>query len=235
MSNHLEAKMGEIADTVLLPGDPLRAKYIAETFLENPVCYNRVRNAFGYTGTYKGKKVSVQGTGMGIPSISIYAHELINDYGVKKLFRVGTSGGMSPDVHVRDVVLAQAATTDSSIIHNTFGGGIYYAPISDFGLLDTAYHAAQDLNIPVRVGNVLAEDRFYNDEMDRQKLVDYGVIATEMESAALFMLAAKFNVRALSVLTISNHLMTGESTSAEEREKSFNDMIKVALEAAVKG
>jgi len=235
MSNHLEAKMGEIADTVLLPGDPLRAKYIAETFLENPVCYNRVRNAFGYTGTYKGKKVSVQGTGMGIPSISIYAHELINDYGVKKLFRVGTSGGMSPDVHVRDVVLAQAATTDSSIIHNTFGGGIYYAPISDFGLLDTAYHAAQDLNIPVRVGNVLAEDRFYNDEMDRQKLVDYGVIATEMESAALFMLAAKFHVRALSVLTISNHLMTGESTSAEEREKSFNDMIKVALEAAVKG
>ncbi|WP_367296444.1 purine-nucleoside phosphorylase [Levilactobacillus yonginensis] len=235
MSNHLEAKMGDIADTVLLPGDPLRAKYIAETFLENPVCYNRVRNAFGYTGTYKGKKVSVQGTGMGIPSISIYAHELINDYGVKKLFRVGTSGGMSPDVHVRDVVLAQAATTDSSIIHNTFGGGIYYAPISDFGLLDTAYHAAQDLNIPVRVGNVLAEDRFYNDEMDRQKLVDYGVIATEMESAALFMLAAKYHVRALSVLTISNHLMTGESTSAEEREKSFNDMIKVALEAAVKG
>lgn len=234
MSNHLEAKMGDIADTVLLPGDPLRAKYIAETFLENPVCYNTVRNAFGYTGTYKGKRISVQGTGMGIPSISIYTNELISEYGVKTLFRVGTSGGMSPDVHVRDVVLAQAASTDSSIIHNTFGGGIYYAAISDFGLLDTAYHVAQDLKIPVRVGNVLAEDRFYNDEMDRQKLVDYGVIATEMESTALFMLAAKYHVRALSVLTISNHLMTGESTTLEEREKSFNDMIKVALDTAAK-
>ena len=234
MSNHLEAKMGDIADTVLLSGDPLRAKYIAETFLENPVCYNTVRNAFGYTGTYKGKRISVQGTGMGIPSISIYTNELISEYGVKTLFRVGTSGGMSPDVHVRDVVLAQAASTDSSIIHNTFGGGIYYAAISDFGLLDTAYHVAQDLKIPVRVGNVLAEDRFYNDEMDRQKLVDYGVIATEMESTALFMLAAKYHVRALSVLTISNHLMTGESTTPEEREKSFNDMIKVALDTAAK-
>ncbi|KRL94233.1 purine-nucleoside phosphorylase [Levilactobacillus hammesii] len=233
MSNHLEAKMGDIADTVLMPGDPLRAKYIAENFLENPVCYNKVRNAFGYTGTYKGHRISVQGTGMGIPSISIYAHELINDYGAKKLFRVGTAGGMSPDVHVRDVVLAQGSTTDSAIIHNTFGGGIYYATLSDFGLLDAAYHAAKDMQIPVKVGNILAEDRFYNDEMDRQKLVDYGVIATEMESAALFLIAAKYHVKALSVLTISNHLVTGESTSPEERETSFNDMIKVALEAAI--
>ncbi|QMU07274.1 purine-nucleoside phosphorylase [Levilactobacillus suantsaii] len=234
MSNHLEAKSGDIADTVLMPGDPLRAKYIAETYFENPVCYNKVRNAFGYTGTYKGHRISVQGTGMGIPSISIYAHELITEYGAKKLFRVGTSGGMSPDVHVRDVILAQAATTDSSIIHNVFGGGIYYAPISDFGLLDNAYHAAQDLHIPVKVGNVLAEDRFYNDEMDRQKLVDYGVLATEMESAALFLIAAKYHVKAMSVLTISNHLVTGESTTPEEREKSFDDMIKVALEAAIR-
>lgn len=234
MSNHLEAKKGDIADTVLMPGDPLRAKYIAETYLDNPVCYNKVRNAFGYTGTYKGHRISVQGTGMGIPSISIYAHELVTEYGAKKLFRVGTSGGMSPDVHVRDVVLAQAATTDSSIIHNIFGGGIYYAPISDFGLLDNAYHAAQDLNIPVKVGNVLAEDRFYNDEMDRKKLVDYGVIATEMESAALFLIAAKYHVKAMSVLTISNHLITGESTTPEEREKSFDDMIKVALEGAIR-
>ncbi|GEO69874.1 purine-nucleoside phosphorylase [Levilactobacillus acidifarinae] len=234
MSNHLEAKQGDIADTVLMPGDPLRAKYIAETYLDNPVCYNKVRNAFGYTGTYKGHRISVQGTGMGIPSISIYAHELVTEYGAKKLFRVGTSGGMSPDVHVRDVVLAQAATTDSSIIHNIFGGGIYYAPISDFGLLDNAYHAAKELNIPVKVGNVLAEDRFYNDEMDRKKLVDYGVIATEMESAALFLIAAKYHVKAMSVLTISNHLITGESTTPEEREKSFDDMIKVALEAAIR-
>ncbi|KRM60205.1 purine-nucleoside phosphorylase [Secundilactobacillus malefermentans] len=235
MSEHIEAKKGDIADTVLLPGDPLRAKYIAETFFENPVRYNTVRNAFGYTGTYKGKRVSVQGTGMGIPSISIYTNELINEYGVKTLFRVGSSGGMSPDVHVRDVILAEGATTDSSIIHNTFGGGIYFAPIADFGLLDTAYHAADELDIPVRVGNVLSEDRFYNDEMDRQKLVDYGVAATEMETAALYLLAAKYHVRALAVLTISNHLITGEETTAEEREKSFNDMIKVALETAVKG
>ncbi|GAK48453.1 purine nucleoside phosphorylase [Secundilactobacillus oryzae JCM 18671] len=235
MSEHLEAKKGDIADTVLLPGDPLRAKYIAETFLENPVRYNTVRNAFGYTGTYKGKRISVQGTGMGIPSISIYTNELITEYGVKTLFRVGSSGGMSPDVHVRDVILAQGATTDSSIIHNTFGGGIYFAPIADFGLLDTAYHAAQDLDIPVRVGNVLSEDRFYNDEMDREKLVQYGVAATEMEAAALYLLAAKYHVRALAVLTISNHLVTGEETTAEEREKSFDDMIKVALETAVNG
>lgn len=235
MSEHIEAKKGDIADTVLLPGDPLRAKYIAETFFENPVRYNTVRNAFGYTGTYKGKRVSVQGTGMGIPSISIYTNELINEYGVKTLFRVGSSGGMSPDVHVRDVILAEGATTDSSIIHNTFGGGIYFTPIADFGLLDTAYHAADELDIPVRVGNVLSEDRFYNDEMDRQKLVDYGVAATEMETAALYLLAAKYHVRALAVLTISNHLITGEETTAEEREKSFNDMIKVALETAVKG
>ncbi len=172
---------------------------------------------------------------MGIPSISIYTNELITEYGVKTLFRVGSSGGMSPDVHVRDVILAQGATTDSSIIHNTFGGGIYFAPIADFGLLDTAYHAAQDLDIPVRVGNVLSEDRFYNDEMDREKLVQYGVAATEMEAAALYLLAAKYHVRALAVLTISNHLVTGEETTAEEREKSFDDMIKVALETAVNG
>ncbi len=165
---------------------------------------------------------------------SLKHNELLSAQGIK-FFDAGTSGGMSPDVHVRDVVLAQSATTASSIIQNTFGPGIYYTPISDFGLLDTAYHVAQDLKIPVRVGNILAEDRFYNDEMDRQKLIDYGVIATEMESSALFLLAAKFRVRALSVLTISNHLITGESTTPEEREKSFNDMIKVALDTAVKG
>lgn len=234
MSVHIEAKMGEVADTVLLPGDPLRAKYIAETFLSNVTQYNSVRNAFGFTGEYKGKKVSVQGTGMGIPSISIYTNELMREYGVKKLFRVGTCGGMGKEIKVRDVVIAQAATTDSSIIYNTFGGGIYYAPIADFELLDKAYHVAQEENIPVKVGNVLSEDRFYNDEIDRQKLVDYGILGTEMEAAALYMLAAKYGCKALAILTISNHLITGEETTPKERETSFNDMIKIALETAIK-
>lgn len=233
MSTHIAAQKGEIADTVLLPGDPLRAKYIAETFLENTECYNTIRNAFGYTGTYKGKRVSVQATGMGIPSISIYTNELINEYGVKTLIRVGTCGGMSPDIHVRDVLIAQGASTDSSIIRNTFGRDIYYAPLADFTMVEKAHQVAQANQIPVQVGNVLSEDRFYNDEIDRQKLVQYGVKGAEMEAAALYLLAAKYGVRALAVLTISNHIITGEETTAEEREKSFDDMIKVALETAI--
>ena len=159
MSNHIEAKIGEVADVVLLPGDPLRAKYIAEKFLENPVCYNHIRNMFGYTGTYKGHKVSIQGTGMGIPSISIYAHELICDYHAKKLIRVGTCGGLKDDVHVRDVVIAQGTTTDSGIIVRTFGDGLHYAPLADFELLGKAYHHAKKLNIPVKIGNVYCQDR----------------------------------------------------------------------------
>lgn len=157
MSNHIEAKKGEIAEAVLLPGDPLRAKYIAEKFLENPVCYNHIRNMFGYTGTYKGKKITVQGTGMGIPSISIYAHELICDYGAKKLIRVGTCGGLKDDVHVRDVVIAQGTTTDSGIVVRTFGAGLHYAPLADFELLGKAYHNAKKMNIPVKVGNVYCQ------------------------------------------------------------------------------
>ncbi len=233
MSTHIEAKAGEIADRVLLPGDPLRAKYIAETFLEDAKCYNKIRNAFGFTGTYKGKKVSIQGTGMGIPSISIYTNELIREYGVKKLFRVGTCGAMSTDVNVYDVIIAQGTTTDSGIIVNTFGPGITYAPLADFKLLHTAYETAKARNIAVKVGNVLSEDRFYNDEIDRKKLVEYGILATEMEAAALYTLAAKYHVQALAILTASNHLITGEETTAEEREKSFNNMIELALETAV--
>jgi len=233
MSTHIAAAQGEIAERILLPGDPLRAKYIAETFLEGAVCYNSIRNAFGYTGTYKGQKISVQGTGMGMPSISIYVNELIRDYGCKTLLRVGTCGGMSPDVHIRDVLLAQGTTTDSGIIQNTFGSGMYYAPLADFSLLHAAYENAKTKNIPVRVGNLLSEDRFYNDEMDRQKLVTYGVMATEMEAAALYMLAAKYHVKALAILTASDNLVTGESATAEERQTSFNDMIEIALETAI--
>ena len=232
MSTHIDAPKGAIADVVLLPGDPLRAQYIAENFLENAQRYNTVRNAFGFTGTFEGRRVSVQATGMGIPSISIYVNELIQDYGVKTLIRVGTAGGMGENVKVRDVVLAQGSSTDSSIILNTFGAGLYFAPLADFNLLREAANLADTSAIRYHVGNVLGEDRFYNDEMDRQKLIDYEVLATEMETPALYLLAAKYHVHALSILTVSNHLVTGEETSAQERQTSFNDMIGLALGVA---
>lgn len=232
MSTHIDAPKGAIADVVLLPGDPLRAQYIAENFLDNAQRYNTVRNAFGFTGTFEGRRVSVQATGMGIPSISIYVNELIQDYGVKTLIRVGTAGGMGENVKVRDVVLAQGSSTDSSIILNTFGAGLYFAPLADFNLLREAANLADTCAIRYHVGNVLGEDRFYNDEMDRQKLIDYEVLATEMETPALYLLAAKYHVHALSILTVSNHLVTGEETSAQERQTSFNDMIGLALGVA---
>lgn len=232
MSTHIDAPKGAIADVVLLPGDPLRAQYIAENFLDNAQRYNTVRNAFGFTSTFEGRRVSVQATGMGIPSISIYVNELIQDYGVKTLIRVGTAGGMGENVKVRDVVLAQGSSTDSSIILNTFGAGLYFAPLADFNLLREAANLADTSAIRYHVGNVLGEDRFYNDEMDRQKLIDYEVLATEMETPALYLLAAKYHVHALSILTVSNHLVTGEETSAQERQTSFNDMIGLALGVA---
>lgn len=232
MSTHIGAKAGEIASTVLMPGDPLRAKYIAETYLENPVCYSQVRNMLGYTGIYKGKKISVQGSGMGIPSLAIYTTELIKEYGVKTIYRVGSCGGMSPDVKIRDVILGEAGTTDSSIIANTFGAGMYYSPIADFGLLDSAYHTAQEMGINTKVGNIFAADRFYNDELDLQKLIDYGVLATEMETAGLYLLAAKHHIKALTILTVSDHLLTGEALSAKERETSFDEMAELSLETA---
>ncbi|MDM7530300.1 purine-nucleoside phosphorylase [Lacticaseibacillus paracasei] len=232
MSTHIDAPKGAIADVVLLPGDPLRAQYIAENFLDNAQRYNTVRNAFGFTGTFEGRRVSVQATGMGIPSISIYVNELIQDYGVKTLIRVGTAGGMGENVKVRDVVLAQGSSTDSSIILNTFGAGLYFAPLADFNLLREAANLADTSAIRYHVGNVLGEDRFYNDEMDRQKLIDYEVLATEMETPALYLLAAKYHVHALSILTVSNHLVTGEETSAQERQTSFNEMIGLALGVA---
>lgn len=233
MSTHIGAKKGEIAKTILLPGDPLRAKYIAETFLEDVKQYNSVRNAFGYTGTYKGVPISVQGTGMGVPSISIYVEELINEYDVDVLMRVGSAGGMQKDVHVRDVVLAQGATTDSNINRQTFNNQVDFAPLADFDLLKTAYEKGVEADYTVRVGNVLTADRFYNEELDKKKLADYGVLATEMEAAALYTLAAKYNKKALAVLTISDHIITGEETTAEERERTFDDMIVIALETAL--
>ncbi|WP_349410131.1 purine-nucleoside phosphorylase [Pseudalkalibacillus sp. SCS-8] len=233
MSIHIGANKGDIAETILLPGDPLRAKYIAETFLEDVTCYNEVRGMLGFTGTYKGKRISVQGTGMGVPSISIYAHELIDSYGVKNLIRVGTCGAYQKDVKVRDVILAMSASTDSSTNRHRFGG-IDFAPTANFDLLHDAYGKAVERGLEVKVGNVFTSDTFYNDTMDLAKqLADYQVLAVEMETSALYTLANKFGVNALSVLTVSDHVFTGESTSSEERQKTFNDMIEVALDTAV--
>jgi len=231
MSTHIAARPGQIAETVLLPGDPLRAKYIAETYLEDVEQYNSVRNMFGYTGTYKGKRISVQGTGMGLPSIMIYANELITEYNVQKLIRVGSAGAIQKDIHVRDIVIAQGATTDSSVVANTFNGQVNFAPICNFELMQSAYTVAKERKLSVHVGNVLSSDRFYNEELDKQKLADYGVLAVEMEAAGLYLLAAKYNRKALALLTISDHILTGEETTAEERETTFDDMMLVALES----
>ncbi|GHH98322.1 purine-nucleoside phosphorylase [Neobacillus kokaensis] len=233
MSIHINAKENEIAETVLLPGDPLRAKYIAETFLDGAVCYNEVRNMFGFTGTYKGKRISVQGTGMGVPSISIYIHELMQSYNAQKLIRVGTCGAIQKDVKVRDVILAMSSSSDSNINRLTFGH-VDYAPTANFDLLKKAYDAGIEKGLNLRVGSVFTADSFYNDNEDLEKLARYQILALEMETTALYTLAAKFGRKALSVLTVSDHILTGEVTSAEERQLTFNDMIEVALEAAIK-
>ncbi|GIW25365.1 purine-nucleoside phosphorylase [Meiothermus sp.] len=230
MTPHLSAPFGAIAEAILLPGDPLRAKYIAENFLENPVLYNQVRNMYGYTGTYKGKRVSVQGTGMGIPSASIYIHELIQFYGCKTLIRVGTAGAITERLELRDLVIAQGACTDSSINNLRFAGQ-NYAPLADFELMRRAHDLAQAKNMPVHVGNVLSTDTFYHDQPDPYKIwAQFGVLAVEMEAAGLYTLAAKFGVRALCILTISDHLIRRQQTTPQERQETFNQMVEVALE-----
>ncbi|HAS72795.1 MAG TPA: purine-nucleoside phosphorylase [Clostridiales bacterium UBA8960] len=231
MSTHINAKLGDIADIVLLPGDPLRAKYIAETFLENPVCYNQVRGMYGYTGTYKGVRVSVQGTGMGMPSLSIYVNELLRFYDVKKLIRVGSCGAMQADVKIRDIILAQGASTSSNMNSRRFGL-VNYAPLANFELLHSTYMTALKQGMNVHVGNILSEDSFYDDYNSNrnEKLVDYNILAVEMEAAELYTLAAKYNAKALCVLTVSDSLVTHEETSAEEREKTFGEMITLVLD-----
>ncbi len=233
MSVHIGARENDIAETVLLPGDPLRAKYIAETFLEDVTCYNEVRGMLGFTGTYKGKRVSVQGTGMGVPSISIYINELMQSYGVQQLIRVGTCGAIQKDVKVRDVILAMSASTDSQMNRLTFGG-VDYAPTANFDLLKKAYDTGLEKGLNLKVGNVFTADMFYNDNAELEKWAQYGILAIEMETAALYTLASKFSRKALSVLTVSDHILTGEETTSEERQTTFNDMIVVALEAAIK-
>ncbi|WP_342492979.1 purine-nucleoside phosphorylase [Bacillus sp. FSL W7-1346] len=231
MSVHIGAEKGQIAETVLLPGDPLRAKYIADTYLEDVVCYNEVRGMYGYTGTYKGKRISVQGTGMGVPSISIYVNELIQSYDVQNLIRVGSCGAIKKDVNVRDVILAQTSSTDSQMNRVAFGP-IDYAPCADFGLLKKAYDTAEAKNVAVRVGNVFTADQFYN-EKPLELMDQYGILAVEMETTALYTLAAKFGRKALSILTVSDHVLTGEETTAEERQTTFDEMILIALDSVL--
>lgn len=230
---HIGANRGDVAETVLLPGDPLRAKYIAETFLENVVQYNSVRGMLGFTGYYKGKKVSVQGTGMGVPSIGIYAHELITEFGCKNLIRIGTAGSMNKDVKIRDVVMALASSTDSNINKLRFNGADY-APTANADLLFKAYEIGKQKGLNMKAGNILTSDTFYGDNPDSWKhWAEFGVIAVEMETAQLYTTAAKFGVRALTLLTISDSFITGEVTTPEERQLTFNDMIEVALETAL--
>lgn len=232
MSIHIGAQKGDIAETVLLPGDPLRAKWIAETYFENPVQYNTVRNMFGYTGTYRGKRISVQGTGMGVPSISIYAHELINDFNVKNLIRVGSAGSYQKSVKLRDIVIAMAASSTSGINQARFEGADF-APTASFELFQKAIEIAKDKQIPVKAGNVLTSDEFYADEFESyQKWSKFGVLCVEMESSGLYTIAAKHGVNALSLLTISDSLVTKEKTTTEERETTFSEMVEIALELA---
>ncbi|MCX2837756.1 purine-nucleoside phosphorylase [Salinimicrobium sp. MT39] len=230
MSIHIGAKKGDIAETVLLPGDPLRAKWIAETYLEDVNCYNQVRNMFGYTGTYKGRKISVQGTGMGVPSISIYAHELINEFGVKNLIRVGSAGSYQKSVKLRDIVIAMAASSTSGINQYRFQGADF-APTASFSLFQQAIEKAKEKNIEVKAGNVLTSDEFYADEFESYQMwSNFGVLCVEMESSGLYTIAAKHGVNALSLLTISDSLVTKEKTTTEERESTFKGMVEIALE-----
>ncbi|GGM15965.1 purine-nucleoside phosphorylase [Dactylosporangium sucinum] len=234
MSTHIGAQPGEIAERVLLPGDPLRAKWIAETYLKDARCYSTVRNMLGFTGTYDGVEVSVQGSGMGMPSASIYAHELINDYGVKRLIRVGSCGALVESLKLRDVVAAIGSSTDSMMNRQRFDGLIDYAPVADFGLLRTAVDVAGQQGIEMRVGPILAADAFYTDRPDLyDRLADYGVLAVEMESAAIYTIAARYNAQALTLLTVSDHIKTGERTTAQEREQTFGQMVEVALRTII--
>ena len=233
MSTHLSADPGQIAPHVLMPGDPLRAKWIAETFLEDARCYSEVRGMLGFTGRYHGRAVSVQGSGMGLPSVSIYANELFGEYDVQTVVRVGSCGGLSEDIGLRDIVVASGACTDSSMNRIRFEG-LDYAPVADFGLLRAAFAAAEAKSLQERthVGLILSTDSFYNPRPELvQRLVEYGVLAVEMEASALYTLAAKFNRRALAVCTVSDHVVTGEETTARERERTFSDMVEIALEA----
>ena len=229
MSTHINAKDGEIAKNVLLPGDPLRAKFIAENFLENAKCYNEVRGMFGFTGKYRGIDVSVQGTGMGQPSLSIYATELFKFYGVQNAIRIGTCGAVNESTKLRDTIIVNAACSDSAILTQRFGN-LHFAPTATFSLVKKADEIAQKMNIRYKVGSVASSDLFYDKNENWKKWAEYGVLGIEMESAELFTLAAEFKRNALAIMTVSDHILNGEQTSAQERQTSFKDMMHLALE-----
>ena len=233
MSTHISAAPGQVAPHVLMPGDPLRARWIAENFLDDAECYSEVRGMFGFTGTFRGERVSVQGSGMGLPSLSIYTHELFAEYDVQTVVRVGSCGALSPELRLRDIVLASGACTDSSINKIRFEG-LDYAPVADFGLLRAAYDSAMAKDLPVRtkVGPIFSTDSFYSARPElTTRMASYGVLAVEMEASALYTHAAMFGRRALTVCTVSDHIVTGEHTTSYEREQTFGHMVEIALEA----
>jgi purine-nucleoside phosphorylase len=232
VSIHIGAEPGQIAPTVLLPGDPLRAKYFAETMLKDVFCYNEVRGMLGFTGRYGDKRISVMGTGMGIPTVSIYVHELVTEYNVKTLIRVGTCGAIQPGLRIGDIVLAMAASTNSQINRLRFEG-LDFAPVASFPLLLKAYEVAGDRGARVHVGGILSSDTFYEDNPDWwKKWAAHGTLVVEMETSGLYTLAAKFNIDALALLTVSDSLVSGEEATAEQRERDFPLMAEIALEIA---
>jgi purine-nucleoside phosphorylase len=235
MSTHIGARADQVAPYVLMPGDPLRAKWIAQTYLDDAECYTEVRGMLGFTGTYRGERVSVQGSGMGLPSLSIYANELLDEYGVRTIVRVGSCGALTEELALRDIVIASGACTDSSMNRIRFEG-LDYAPVADFGLLRSAYDEALDRAMPVKthVGLLFSSDSFYHPRPElTSRLVEYGALAVEMEASALYTLAAKFKARAVAICTVSDHIVTGEQTSSREREQTFTDMVEVALAAVL--
>ena len=225
---HIGAKYGEIAETVIMAGDPLRAKFMAERYLENPVLFNQVRGMLGFTGTYKGRRVSVMGHGIGIPSIALYTYELYNFYGVQTIIRIGSAGSYDKELHLGDLVLAMGACTDSNFAAQYNLPGTF-APIADFGLLRTAVETCERLGYRYKVGNVLSYDVFYSDRAQVDSWMKMGVLAVEMEAAALYMNAARAGKRAMAMFTVSDHLLTGEATTSEQRQNTFTHMMDVAL------
>ena len=232
MTVHIGAKPGEIAETVLMPGDPYRAKWAAETYLDNPKLVNEVRGMLGFTGKWRGNEVTIHGSGMGMPSLSIYVNELIRDYGAKSLIRIGSCGGMQEKVKVRDVIIAMSATSISTPSRGIFRE-INFAPTADWPLLREAVKAAEAKGAPTHVGGIYSSDVFYDERPDlNEQMTRHGILGVEMEAAELYTLAARHGCRALAVLTVSDHLQTGEALPSEDREKSFGDMVEIALEAA---
>ena len=232
MTIHIGAKIDDIADTVLLPGDPMRAKWAAEQFLTSPRLVNQVRGMFGYTGTFNGNHVTIQGSGMGMPSLSIYANELIRDFNAQTLIRIGSCGGMQPNIDIRDIILAQT-TTYVTTPSSTLMKEVSFSPCADFELLKNAHSFAESKGFKTHVGNIYSSDTFYDERADlNEQMVRHGVLAVEMEAAELYTLAARFKRKALAILTVSDHLQTGEALPSDEREKTFAQMIEVALAAA---